>query len=717
MDHSEVFLYGTQYHRPPNPPRDQHAFHLNRIKDELGFNVIKLFFEWSYMHTGPDEFDFEEQDEIFDICDRIGLNVFIQTRIESAPYWLEQEHPETRYVSANGTRVELGPNGNTQCGGYPGLCLHNEAVRREAEKFLQNLTEHFKNRKSLIGYDCWNEPHMEPAWIDNPWLNMGDRLYCYCDATKKLFRIWLKGKYGDIKSLNKTWTRKFRDWDEVNPPNRLGHYPDWLDWARFMFEDQGKQMKWRVDTIKGQDPTRFVMSHSGAVPPFLPRANAFINNWAFAAPVDIWGTSMAPRYMNWSFAESAGILELTRSAARGKDFWISELTGGSGNINGFVKSPVTRPKDVRVWNWLGVVYGAKAIVYWCYLTESTSLEAGSYGLVEFNGKITKRAEEASIQAKLIRENYGIVKDVAIKADVAILYDPDNSSLLFAMETKDQLYGNSHIGYYTCVWENDLYARYVTYDTIDDLEEKILIVPMCLTINETTAKKIAGFVKRGGILIAEARTGLFDENGYLQPDLPSFGLTEAAGVREEEALYSDPENRSMINNPENLKWVEEIYGGPEISMEQPIPANFRVHGYLAPLMEEGAECIGKWKDICLAVHNRHGAGEVYYFGTYLGLSLFSKEEGSFKLLSEIFKKHVKPKIKGDRLRPRLIGDGKTSLLAVFNGNRFEVCSDRIELPANCHSVQNLFSGEYAEVKDGAIEVSVEAEDVVVFRITG
>ena len=75
------FIYGTQYHRPPNPPRDQHLFHLNQIKNGLGFNTIKLFFEWSYMHTGPGQFDFEEQDEIFDICDELGLKVFIQVRL------------------------------------------------------------------------------------------------------------------------------------------------------------------------------------------------------------------------------------------------------------------------------------------------------------------------------------------------------------------------------------------------------------------------------------------------------------------------------------------------------------------------------------------------------------------------------------------------------------------------------------------------------------
>jgi beta-galactosidase len=698
----KIFLYGAQYYRPPNPPEDQHAFHLNQIKNDLSFNIIKIFVEWSYIHTGPDEFDFTEQDKIFDLCDQLGLNVLIQTRLESAPYWLEKSHPESRYVSANGSEVELGPNGNTQCGGYPGLCFHHGSIQQEGRKFLREIAAHFRNRKSLIGYDCWNEPHLEPAWIDNTWLNMGDRLFCYCDATRIAFRIWLKGKYGSIGQFNKVWTRKYRDWDEVNPPNRQGHYADWLDWSRFWFDDLKQHMQWRYDTIREQDAERFIMSHSGAVPPFLPRANAFINNWALAEPVDIWGTSMAPGYMKWSFAECAGILELTRSAARGKDFWISELTGGSCNRNGFAKTPTTKPQDVRSWNWLGVFYGAKAIVYWCYLTESTGLEAGSYGLVEYSGQITKRAEEAAKQAKLIRENYRFIQNISIKPQVAILYDPDNSSLLFAMEATDQRYGNSHIGYYRCIWANDLYARYVTYATIDDLDEQILIVPMCLTLDAKTAQKVKEFVRRGGILIAEARTGLFDEKGFLQPYLPSFGLAEAAGIREGEAVYSDSDQAPFANL--------------SVIMQQPDSASFRVQGYLAPLQTESARCTGRCQETCLASHNLYGKGEVYYFGTYMGVALFNQDEGAYRILSEIIRKHVKPRICGDQLRPRLIENNNEGLLAVFNDSKHEKFSEWINIPTKYKHARNIFNGECLTARDGSLDITVEPEDVMVFYLT-
>ena len=124
----KTFIYGTQYYRIPNPPRDQHAYHLKRIKEELGFNTVKLFIQWNTQNPAPDKYDFEEMEEIFDICNRESLNVFVNTNLETCPYWLERQNPEARYVSANGQAIELGPNGQAQSGGYPGLCFHNNAI-------------------------------------------------------------------------------------------------------------------------------------------------------------------------------------------------------------------------------------------------------------------------------------------------------------------------------------------------------------------------------------------------------------------------------------------------------------------------------------------------------------------------------------------------------------------------------------------------------------
>ena len=47
LDFSKTFVYGSHYWRPPSPPRDMHRHHLTRIKNEMGFDLIKYRMSWS----------------------------------------------------------------------------------------------------------------------------------------------------------------------------------------------------------------------------------------------------------------------------------------------------------------------------------------------------------------------------------------------------------------------------------------------------------------------------------------------------------------------------------------------------------------------------------------------------------------------------------------------------------------------------------------------
>ena len=711
------YLYGTAYFRPPNPPRAEHRMHLTKIRKELGFDVIRLRMQWNAIHRQPDRFDWAEYDEIAEICDELGLQFFLETSLESCPYWLERAHPEARYVSANGQAMELGPYDSTQFGGYPGLCFDHEPVCREGARFLRALAGHFKHHPMLIGYDCWNEPHLEPAWVCNYWGNMGDRLFCYCQQTRRQFREWLTAKYKSVETLNAEWGRAYAEWDDINPPNRHGNYADWLDWGRFWYDQLALHMRWRYSVIKSIDADRFVMSHSGAVPPFLPRPNAFIHNWKLAEPVDLWGTSYAPKYHNWDLSTCAGTIDATRSAARGKPFWISEMSGGATYVRGFAKSPLPRPKDYRAWNWLSAACGAKATIHWCYLEESTGPEATNFGLIRANGQTTERARAAVEIAAALRKYSRIIDRHRPDEQLGILYDPDNSMQLFAMENEDELYTRSHIGYYRAAWECDLHARYVTYDTLDDLDGlKVLIAPMCLTMPDAVAARIARFVEKGGVLIAEARTGLFDHRGYNRAVLPAGALAEVVGAVEGEAIYSDPENRPRLANPRNEPWPDPICSGPPIRFTSPVDAEFRARAYLVPLEPTCGKVIARCEGMCLGVHNAFGRGSAYYIGTYAGLALAAEDEPAMKVITTILSRHCRPTVRGRTLRPRLIeGDGE-SLLAVFNNSRTQRLADRITLPPGFARAVDVHRDEPVLLDGGAISLEVDPEDVRVFHLS-
>lgn len=706
------FLYGAQYHRPPNPPEEQHPFHLTRIKEELDFNVVKFRLQWNWIERRRGELFLDEVHKMFDLCDKLGLHVIAEINLESAPYWLEEQHPESRYVNARGHAMELGAYDATQGGGYPGLCFHHKIVQEEGRRYLTQLIKEISWHPSLLAYDCWNEPHLEPVWQCNYWADTGDLVYCYCEESRDAFRIWLKDKYKDIEVLNRTWARAYTDFSQLVPPTRHGNYADWLDWMRFWFDSLAEHMAYRYEIIKAADPTRDVLSHSGAVPPFLPRANACIHNWKLAAEVDIWGTSFAPKAPDWRLSEMAGVMEATHSAARGKPWWIAEMSGGCLYSRGFRKKmPYTRPKDVRSWNWLAVASGAKGICYWCYLTETTGPEAGGFGLIPFNGELSARAAEASKQSKLLRSLHPIIRDYSPKPQVAVLYDPDNSTQMFAMECTDELYGNSFTGYTRAIFESDVSARYLTFDTFDDLQERVLIAPMCLTLRADVAEKIKKFVAEGGILISDARMGLFDQRGFLQPTLPAFGLHEVAGLREEEAYCSDP---SFKPNRAD-RWPDEVYNGPTLHISAPVAGEVITSEYLSPLRLEGAEAIGNYEDLTIAAHHTYGKGEVWYFGTYMGLSIYRGDEDALKIIKHLIGRYTCPEVKGTVLRPRLItGDGR-KLLSIFNDDPYSTHADTVTLPSGVTKAVSLFDGSEASVTDGTLTLTLEGDDAQVFEL--
>lgn len=157
----EMFIYGAQYYRAPNPPREERKRDIEQMA-ELGFNVVKIQAHWNWINHQPDVFDFSEIEELLNYANESGLGVILLSNLENAPWWVAQQHPEARYTTVDDRVLDLQVVGGTPAGGWPGLCFDNEPVRRKAETFLTNLVKRFKNHPALSFWHVWEEPHLEP---------------------------------------------------------------------------------------------------------------------------------------------------------------------------------------------------------------------------------------------------------------------------------------------------------------------------------------------------------------------------------------------------------------------------------------------------------------------------------------------------------------------------------------------------------------------------
>jgi beta-galactosidase GanA len=680
---------------------------LKDIAQKYQFNIVRIYPAWVYYHPAPDRFVFDDLEEVMKYCDEFGLRVLMGIVTEEAPYWLERAHPETRYVDAKGNAQRLTDSSNNVSGGWPGLCLDWEPVQQAAQRFIRELIKVVAPHPSMYAYDCWNEAHIEPAWARNIWAQPQEMLYCYCDQTIAKFRRWLERRYGSLDGLNEAWVRHYSAWEEVDPPRAMSTYTDWVDWRDYIIDRTTWELQFRVEAISAADPHHLRECHSGTVPPLGSVTTTAYNGWRLAECVQTWGLSTFPRWSNIPPSQGAGRFEVTRSQAAGKPFWMTELQGGHGN-SGLVQSGHMRPRDIRLWNWLGVAAGAKGILYWAYHTEATGGEAMGFGLVDRDGSETERVVEAARNNRLIQAHWDILKDYVPKPQVALLTDQDNAILTYAMSGKEDASVLSFQGYYKALWNMDQWVDFIEPRSLGQAHYKVVIVPWHLIGKKETCQQLLRYAENGGTLILETSFGLFDERCFHNPVIPPWGLAEAFGYREKENYYMRPraEASSATTPP-----AEMINYEPDIQVSSPVRVQVRSHTYLTPIEITSATPIATCMNLTVGAKKQVGKGVMYYFGTNVGASIVMGNDAGIDLLRAIITPVAPPAVSSTKLRPRLIEGSKRSLLTVFNDTVQDQTAS-IALSPRYHRATDIHSQRIQTWENGAVQVSVPYEDVVV-----
>jgi beta-galactosidase len=711
----QEFIYGAEFFRPPNPPRALRHEMLKAIADEYKFNIIRIYCSWVYLNPEPGKFDFTEIEEVLNDCDQLGLKVLMGAVIEEAPYWLEAAHPESRFVDALGVQQRLQTASINMSGGWPSLCMDWAPVRDAAETFLREFAKAVSKHSSMYAYDVWNEPHLEPSGGREFNASTDQKLYCYCERTISSFQNWLKQRYGTLEKLSEAWVRRYPSWDVIDPPRGPGSYIDWVDWRRFMMERSTQEMRFRVKTLRAVDTRSILESHVFSQAAILPLALQAINPWRLADLMETWGLSYFPRWQESPIYFGAAQIELTRAAAAGKPFWITELQGGHGS-NGIRRSRQMRPRDIRLWNWMLVAMGGKGIIYWCYLTEATGTESTGFGLVERDGSPSERVLEAALDHKLIQAQWEIIKDYKPTPEVAVLVDIDNALLTFAMSGKEDASTKSFAGYYKALWNCDVLVDFIEPQTLrDSTRYKVIIAPWHLIGKKESCDQLREFVETGGTLLLETGFASYDEHMVYNPIVPSFGLSDVFGYREQESLYMTQNDVRDSPKPEELPQSERVYIEGQLTFTEPISATIKAHTFLTPIAHSSAKVIASCESTPVAATKKVGKGQVYYIGTNLGASIEEGSQGGIELVRAIVTQAVQPAVTSERVRPRLIESPGGSLLIVFNDQTTDQ-TVKVQLPARYKTATDIYDNRSQTIQGGAVEMLVPFEGVSVFRLS-
>ena len=593
---------------------------LRRIK-ECGFNTVKTWVDWAASEPAPGQYCYRAQDLIMEICQELGLKVIIQLYLDSAPDWLSNLYPDSRYISAGGDPIVSQ--------GSPGFCYDHPGVRGKAETFMQETAGHFRDRKELIGWDLWSEPHIV-QWAYFDYLPQ-PAVFCYCHYTTQRFRDWLRARYGSIEALNSAWYRTFSSWDVVDAPRfiSLMTYTDAFDWQEFIMDKLAEDLRWRAETVRQIDPWHVVASHSD-IPCLmtLPRANQGApDDWRMAKVVDIWGTSFYPKHVgaketNDPALRSAELSQIRSScAAVGKPYWLGELQGGHGYVGMFAAEATAQ--DESEWTWQPISHGAKGLCYYAWHPMNRGYESAGFGLANLDGTPSERALVAGAAAKIVTANMDLFLEAEpVAAETAILYNVNANVMWTNMREKSSyLPSRSLLGAYRSLFEENIPVDYLHLEEIEAgqlCKYKVLYMPFSLTFTAKAAAAVGQFVHSGGTVIAEARTAWNDEHGVCGEIIPGFGLSEVFGCREV-GVYSTPqinmaheEQVIPITVTENFNGFSWLQSGAQL-------AGYGVRQTLE-VTSPSAVVLAKFNDGRPAiVGNRYGKGVAILVGTFLSFT--------------------------------------------------------------------------------------------------
>lgn len=664
----------------------------------LGFNTVRCWIEWTNCEPVEGRYDFSALSTLVDLAEEVGLRVVVQVYIDSAPDWVGRKYPDSKFVASNGLAVE------SQAA--PGFCFDHPQVRTKILQFFSEAAKVVKDRPAFLGWDLWSEPHII-NWAEIYHLgDLKNLQFCYCHSSKARFRDWLRAKYRTLANLNKAWYRTFESWEEVDPP-RFGTiltYTDYIDWKSYISDKLAADLGMKAEAVEEVVPRGVVTSHS-AIPGLFSRPvwSGTPDDRKMAAAVDYYGVSIYPKHAwtvrPWSpFFRAAGN-DFIRSMSWANDgFYIGELQAGYGVFGLKLSVPVVGA-DLRDWMWSVVACGARAVNIYAYYPMSSGYEAGGYGLVELDGKITERAVAAGKIARIIDRNMDLfLKGRPPQAEVAILYNPLTHMVggQQAFTGEGQPVGVNNLSESLQGVHKAFFERHIPVDFLHVMDltperwrrYKLLVVPYPVMMSQADVKKLIAYVDSGGALLTEARCGWVDERGFSADVIPSGGLDGVLGCREASVM--------PLQKPSTLRVKAAHEAIPLLREGDRLDTLFFEESF--ELLASKAQVLAEFEDGRPAViFARQGEGQAIIVGSFIGSAYHhfrNPNNGKFLAGLAVWLKVARPVEvsvrEGDVLvEARLLEAEERRLLFAFNrGEKAVTAGFAVSLPDSAFQATNL-----------------------------
>ncbi len=378
---------------------------------------------------------------------------------------------------------------------------------------------------------------------------------CYCAACNEAFRDHLRARFGSLAALNAAWGSGYSDWDQVEQlgsPADVDEAAERLKimkvamelpsdntarWRRLFELDRPRALCWKrwhdavlVDWYAGfaksfheTNEHQVDVCEQPCWPNFETHVLFSLGEIADLGGMDLYLPGEMPTTLGYA-AELFLNFDMNASifASRGKPLMVHELYVQDN-------SPELLP-EAQGWWLLG--RGYPLMTYFTYNYYYEGIRANLplvFGLFDKDRKpypTYPSFKRFSADIKTFDQQYDYHSLQPRETPVA-LFMGDDVSLANNLETGGATWEAAgvlgHNGAYWLTERNGLPVDFVNDEGLDRLAGKrVLVVPWCHVIRDSSLEKIARFARSGGTVIVDGPLGLFDENYRPYTQLPGGG---------------------------------------------------------------------------------------------------------------------------------------------------------------------------------------------------
>jgi len=509
------FPIGVEYYRAPIPKLDVWDEDFARIRD-AGFRIVRSFSYWSWMEPRPGTYELDDFDRLFDLAEKHGLYVWLDITLAThgaCPEWLTREHPDIRAVDYRGqpSTPHAGP-------AYPqgGMihCYDHPAWFEYGGNLLRHVVGRYKDRPNLLIWGLWDG--VSP-------ISAGGSL-CYCDHTLSRYKIWLRERF-TLDELNERLLRRYRRWEDIEPPRSKHNIVEMLMYRRFHYENLADRLAWMVDEVRKIDPSHEARAHGAWTPrPWDEHCARCVDSWGMSMSSNNLLTSDDP----YKIADRAFIFDVSRALGTDGRWWNEEIYAGMAR-GGVTWKKQSDPRELTTLLWMTLAGGAAGAMFWQYRPEYLSFESPGYNLVALDGEPTRRFEAVT---EAIAGIEGLADHLPLacpRADVGIVYHPESQEL-FGFNDETDRFNADLRGVYRTLWSHGIPVDILT-PRMDWSGYRMLVLPNVALMNDETRKRIERTLDESPEtrMIAEGSFGLYSGDGQSSYDPPE-GFAERLGVR-------------------------------------------------------------------------------------------------------------------------------------------------------------------------------------------